>query len=63
MLKKLLSLPFIAGILTQITYGISVTLPRGNYDDVNIKRTQIEGNPETVLGTISFINQYLWYMI
>jgi hypothetical protein len=63
MLKKLLSLPGVALLFSQITYGITVMLPRGNYNDVNIKRTQIEGNSDKVLSTISFINQYLWYAI
>ncbi|MDR0649957.1 MAG: hypothetical protein LBG59_00680 [Candidatus Peribacteria bacterium] len=63
MMKKLLSLPVVALLFSQITYGISVILPRGNYNDVNIKRTQVEGNPDKVLGTISFVNQYLWYAI
>ncbi|GHV21663.1 hypothetical protein FACS1894176_05380 [Bacteroidia bacterium] len=43
--------------------GITVILPKGNNYDVNIDRTQIEGNPDTVLNTISFVNEYLWFLI
>ncbi|MDR0860053.1 MAG: pilin [Candidatus Peribacteria bacterium] len=43
--------------------GITVILPKGNNYDVNIDNVSVEGNPDTVLNTISFVNDYLWFII
>ena len=61
--KMILGIPLFTLIFNQVSYGLTLSIPRGNADDVNIKNTQIWGNPDTVLNTISFINEYLWFTI
>jgi hypothetical protein len=63
MSKFLFSIPLIALMFNQISYGLSVTLPRENFYDVNIPRTQVGNNESHVLSAISFVNSYLWFFI
>jgi hypothetical protein len=67
MFKKLLFsiIPALLFCFSQVSFGDGIVLnvPKGNYDDVNVTNTQIEGNPDKVLATISFVNQYLWWAI
>ena len=61
--KKLLGIPLFAGMFNQIVNAVTLSVPKGNYSDVNVTNTQVQGNPDKVLGTISFVNDYLWFTI
>lgn len=63
MIKFIFSLPFVALLFNQFSYALTIRLPRENFYDVNIPRTQIGNNENNVLSAISFVNEYLWFFI
>jgi hypothetical protein len=65
MYKKLFLSTFLILSLVGVSFadGISVIIPKGNYHDVNVPRTQLEGTTGTIRNTISFVNSYLWFLI
>ena len=62
-MKKFLSIPLIASLLFQVTYAVTIYLPRENYQDVNIPRNQVGNNANHVLATIALVNEYLWFSV
>lgn len=65
MIKRRCTLPLIVTFIASVVSadGITVVVPEGNLRDVNIDSTRIDGNPDKVLNTISFVNEYLWFLI
>ena len=63
MIKFLFSIPLVAVLFNQVSYALTVFLPKENFHDVNIPRTQISNNKSSLLSAIALVNDYLWFFL